>query len=147
MISKNKIIELKTKECLEFINLTKEIDEFVSQSGIKNGLVNIQSMHTTGAIIVNEDEPLLISDLKKALERLFPQGEDYAHDNFEIRTVNVCMGECANGHAHCKAITLPTTTTLNIVDGKIQLGMWQQIFFLELDRSRDRQVQLQILGE
>lgn len=143
----NKTINIKTKECFDFVNLTEEIKKFISSSGVKNGLVNIQSMHTTGAIIVNENEPLLILDIKNNLERIFPQKEKYNHDNFEIRTVNVCDDECANGHAHCKALLLPTSVVLNIRDGAVQLGKWQQIFFLELDRPRKRQVQIQIIGE
>ncbi len=143
----NKTIKLKTKECFDFNNLTEEIKKFVNDSKIKNGLVNIQSMHTTGAIIVNEDEPLLLSDIKKNLERLFSQKLKYKHDDFKIRTVNLCSDECANGHAHCKATVMPTSSVLNIIEGKLQLGRWQQIFFLELDRSRERKIQIQIIGE
>jgi len=61
--------------------------------------------------------------------------------------VNMCDDECVNGHSHCKAILLPTSVTLNIVDSKLQLGQWQRIFIRELDRSRPRKVQIQIIGE
>lgn len=144
---KNKTIKIKTKETFDFINLTEEIKKFVGDSGVKAGFINIQSLHTTGAIVINEVEPLLIADIKANLERLFPQTAEYSHDNFEIRTVNMCSGECANGHSHCKAFVLPTSVVLNIQDGNICFGTWQQIFFIELDRSRDRQVSIQIIGE
>ena len=98
------------------------------------------------SIIVNEAEPLLISDMKKLLEKLAPRTMKYMHDNFEIRTVNMCDGECANGHSHNKAIHLPTSTMLNIVKSSLQLGTWQRIFAIELDRSRSRKVALQIIG-
>jgi secondary thiamine-phosphate synthase enzyme len=143
----HKTIFLKTKQCFDFINLTEEIKSFIKESDIKNGLINIQSMHTTGAIIVNEDEPLLIEDMKHHLERLVSQDFKYRHDDFTVRTVNLCDDECANGHAHCKAILLQANVTLNLIDKKLQLGQWQQIFFLELDRARERKVQIQIIGE
>lgn len=147
MKASHKTIDLMPKEQLEFINLTEEVKAFVKESGIKEGLVNIQSMHTTGSIVVNEDEPLLKNDIKKRLDQIIPQDNNYTHDDFSIRTVNMCDDECANGHAHCKAILMQPNATLNVIGGELQLGRWQQIFFLELDRSRPRKVQIQIIGE
>lgn len=142
----NEILELKTATTLDFIDITEKIQKKIKKSGIKNGIINIQSLHTTMSIIVNEAEPLLISDMKKLLEKLAPRTMKYMHDNFEIRTVNMCDGECANGHSHNKAIHLPTSTMLNIVKNSLQLGTWQRIFAIELDRSRARKVALQIIG-
>lgn len=141
------IFSTTTKEQFDFIDLTNLAQKIVQESKIKNGLLNIQSLHTTVAIIVNENEPLLISDMKKMLDRLIPQNIQYQHDNFEIRTVNLCDDECANGHAHCKAILLGPNKTLNIINGKIELGQWQRIFAVELDRSRPRKIALAVLGE
>lgn len=143
-LSKN--IKIKTKELFDFIDLTDEVKKIVEKSKITNGLLNVQSKHTTVAVIVNENEPLLISDMKKMLEKLIPQKHSYQHDNFEIRTVNMCDGECANGHSHCKQILLNSSHTLNIIGGKLDLGMWQRIFFVELDRSRNREVSLMAIG-
>jgi secondary thiamine-phosphate synthase enzyme len=142
----NHIIELKTTTTLDFIDLTEKIKERIKETGITNGVINIQSLHTTMAIIVNEAEPLLIDDMKKLLEKLAPRTAEYLHDNFEIRTVNMCDGECANGHAHNKALHLPTSTMLNVINNSLQLGTWQRVFAIELDRSRPRQVALQIMG-
>lgn len=147
MTAKNTTISLKTKEAVEFINITDRVTEFASEAGIENGIINIQCFHTSSAVLVNEDEPLLLQDIKEQLNRLVPQDKDYNHDNFEKRTVNMCPDECDNGHSHCKAIHLPTSVTLNVIGGEIQLGQWQQVFFLELDRARDRKVQIQIFGE
>ena len=144
---RNHIIKLATNATLEFIDITEKIQEKIKEAAIENGIVNIQSLHTTMAIIVNEAEPLLIEDMKKRLEKLAPQNDAYSHDNFEIRTVNMCDGECANGHSHNKALHLPTSTILNILEKKLQLGTWQRIFAIELDRSRPRQVALQFFGE
>ncbi|MDP1619529.1 MAG: secondary thiamine-phosphate synthase enzyme YjbQ [Candidatus Moranbacteria bacterium] len=143
----NHIIQLATGATLDFIDITEKIQEKIQEAAIEKGIVNIQSLHTTMAIIVNEAEPLLISDMKACLEKLAPQTEKYSHDNFEIRTVNMCDGECANGHAHNKALHLPTSAILNILGNKLQLGTWQRIFAIELDRSRPRQVALQFIGE
>ncbi len=143
----NHVINLKTATTLDFIDVTEKIQEKIKKVGIKNGVINIQSLHTTMAIIVNEAEPLLIQDMKVLLEKLAPRTYKYMHDNFDIRTVNMCDDECANGHAHNKAIYLPTSTFLNIVKNKVQLGTWQRIFAVELDRSRPRKIALQIMGE
>lgn len=143
----NKIINLKTAATLEFIDITERIQEEITHSQVKNGIVNIQSLHTTMGVIVNEAEPLLISDMKKSLDKIAPEKAVYDHDNFEIRTVNMCDGECQNGHSHCKAIHLPTSQLMNILKGKLQLGQWQRIFAIELDRARPRRIALQIIGE
>jgi len=142
----HELIPLKTQGCLEFIDLTERVIELVQKSGVQNGFVNVQTRHTTTAIVVNEKEPLLLEDMKKVLERLAPQHADYQHNNFAIRTVNLAPDEYDNGHSHCKAMLLGASETLNIVDGEIQLGRWQRIFFIELDRAREREVSVGVLG-
>ncbi len=143
----NKTIEFKTEKELEFKDLTEEISIFVKESGIKEGLVNIQSLHTSAAMIVNENEPLLIEDFKDNLRKTALTDKGYRHDDFTKRTVNLCKNECINGHSHCMAIHLLPSVTLNVINGDIQLGKWQRIFFVELDSSRERKVQVQIIGE
>lgn len=143
----NKIIELKTAESLEFIDITERIQKILKKINVKQGIVNIQSLHTTMAVIVNENEPLLIGDIKKTLERIASQKAGYQHDDFTIRTVNMCEGECQNGHSHCKAICLATSQLLNVLDSQLQLGQWQRVFAIELDRARPRKIALQIMGE
>jgi len=142
----NHIINLRTAATLDFIDITEKVREKIKEARVTNGVINIQSLHTTMAVIVNEAEPLLISDMKELLEKLAPRTYKYAHDNFEIRTVNMCDGECANGHAHNKAIHLPTSAMMNITGSDLQLGQWQRVFAIELDRSRPRQIALQIMG-
>lgn len=144
---KNYRIELQTKELFEITDITEKVEGFIKESQIKNGIVNIQSLHTTATVLVQENEPLLLQDIKNYLERMVPQSVKYNHDDLTRRTVNVCPDECINGHSHCKALNLPTSVTLNIIDGKIVFGQWQRILFIELDRSRPRKVSLQIIGE
>lgn len=147
MKTANKILEYQTKSEFDFIDITDEVKKFVEKSQIKNGLINIQILHTSAALVVNENEPFLLEDIKKNLENCSPKSQNYQHDNFSERTVNICPGECLNGHSHCKAIHLLVSVTLNIIKGKLQLGQWQNIMLVELDRSRPRKIQLQIIGE
>ena len=142
-----KNFQYQTKTLYDFLDLTEEIKEFVKQSGIRNGLVNIQIMHTSAALIVNEHEPLLWEDIKRNLEQTASSKDQYQHDDFSVRTVNVCKDELKNGHSHCQAIHLLPSVTLNLLKRELQLGQWQRIILVELDRSRPRKVQVGIIGE
>jgi len=113
---------------------------------VRDGFVNVQTRHTTTAILVSEHEPLLMEDLKRTLERAAPCHVEYRHDDFSVRTVNMCPDEEKNGHAHCKALFLRSSECLNVVEGRVDLGQWQRIFLLELDRARSRTVSVMILG-
>lgn len=144
---KSKTIEFKTLKTLDFIDITEKIEEFIKESQIKNGLVNVQILHTSAALMVNENEPLLIEDFKRNIENIAKSTENYNHDDFDRRTVNMCDNECRNGHSHCKAIYFLVNTTLNLIDKKLQLGQWQRVFLVEMDRPRPRKIQIQIIGE
>jgi len=143
----NKIIKLKTVATLDFIDITDKVKAKLKKAGIKRGVINIQSLHTTMAVIVQEGEPLLIGDLRRTLEKVAPRTVKYMHDNFDIRTVNMNPNEPMNGHSHCKAMFLTTSSFLNITKGQLQLGKWQRIFAVELDNARPRRIALQIMGE
>ena len=147
MKTAHKTIEYSTKGLFDFIDITDEVKAFLKESEIRNGIVNVQTLHTTAALILNENEPLLIEDIKAHLERTAPTTLKYNHDDFARRTVNICDDECINGHSHCKAIHLPVNITLNLIDGTLQLGQWQRVLFVELDKARKRKVQIQIMGE
>ena len=136
-----------TQECLEFVDITDAISAVVTRSDVRYGVANIQSLHTTAAVILNEHEPLLLEDMKEALERAAPRTAAYRHDDFSVRTVNMCPEEEKNGHSHCKAIFLRAGATLNIVDGRLQLGKWQRVFLVELDGRRRRTVSIMIMGQ
>jgi len=142
-----KTLEFQTKGEFDFIDFTEQIQPFVIETKIKNGLINIQSLHTTAALILNENEPLLLEDFKAHLEKISPKDLHYNHNDFSRRTVNVCEEECANGHSHCQTLHLPSSLTLNIIDGNLQLGQWQRIFLVELDRAKLRKIQIQVMGE
>lgn len=143
----NHVIKLTTSATLDFIDITEKVKKIVLEKGIRNGVVNVQSLHTTMAVIIQEAEPLLLGDLKKTLEKVAPRTMRYMHDNFEIRTVNMNPNEPVNGHSHCKAMFLTPGVFLNVINSKIQLGKWQHIFAVELDNSRPREIAIQIMGE
>lgn len=139
-------LRIATHEHLQFVDVTEAVTDIIYQCEITNGFVNIQTRHTTTAIIVNEHEPLLLEDMKKLLEYMVPQDRQYQHDNFAIRTTNLCPEERENGHSHCRALMLGTSETVNILDGRLQLGRWQRIFFVELDGARERDVSVTVIG-
>lgn len=140
-------IRVETHCPMEFIDLTARIEAFAAEAGVRAGLVNIQSQHTTTAIVVNEHEPLLLTDFDALLARTAPRDATYRHDDMEVRTVNLTPGERANGYAHCHALLLGPSASLNFADGRLQLGRWQRVFLVELDGPRERDVSVLIIGE
>lgn len=139
-------IALRTTFATQFIDLTARIEALVGASGITTGMVAVQSMHTTTGVIVNEHEPLLLQDFLTLLETLVPAHGRYRHDDM-TRRENVPADEPANGHAHCRALLLPTSTIVTVANGRLVLGRWQRIFLVELDGPRDRQLSIVVYGE
>ena len=139
-------LKLESTESPEFIDITDAVHRFSAQAGIQSGFAIVFSKHTTAAIKINENEPLLLQDMKQFLERLSPQDGFYKHNDFTIRTVNMNEDECPNGHAHCQHLALSTSEMIPIADGELQLGQYQRVFMVELDRPRPREVLIQILG-
>jgi secondary thiamine-phosphate synthase enzyme len=140
------LVLIRTEERLQLIDLTALVAERVRRSGVWQGLLCVQTLHTTTAIAVNENEPLLVEDMKALLERLAPRGARYGHNDRIRRAVELPPGESENGDAHCRALLLGASETLTIVEGKLQLGDWQSLFLVELDGPRKRSVSLVVLG-
>ena len=140
-------LKVESTKAPEFIDITQQVRECVSESKVLNGLVVVFSRHTTAAVKINEHEPLLLQDMEQFLERMSPRDGEYRHNDFTVRTVNMTEDECPNGHSHCQHLLLGTSETIPIVDGMMQFGRWQSIFLIELDHPRPREVVIQILGE
>jgi len=130
----------------QFIDLTSRLESLVATTGIRTGLLNVQSMHTTVAVVVNEHEPLLIDDFLRMIQAAAPINGFYRHNDLSVRTVNVTAAERQNGHAHCRALMLPTSACLNIGDGRLMLGRWQRVFLVELDGPQERDVTIGVIG-
>jgi secondary thiamine-phosphate synthase enzyme len=146
-ICRHRRIRIETGEPIEFIDVTDRIEGLVAEAGLHAGIVNIQSLHTTTAIVINEHEPLLLADFDALLARAAPRDAAYRHDDLAVRTVNLTPDERRNGHAHCHAVLLGSSAALNVADGSLQLGSWQRVFLVELDGPRVRDVSVTILGE
>jgi secondary thiamine-phosphate synthase enzyme len=141
------LLDLHTERGPQIIDITEQVEQAVRASGVVEGSVLIFSRHTTAAIKINEHEPLLLEDIEAFLERLCPRDGTYNHNDFSRRTVNMELDECPNAHAHCLHLLLNTSETVPISEGKMLLGRWQRIFFIELDSPRPRQVVLQVMGQ
>ncbi len=129
-------IDITTKNRIELINITIQIISLIHDHDITNGIVNISTEHTTSAIIINEDEENLKMDIKNYLEKVVPK-DNYHHDRIDN-----------NASSHLRALLLSPSETLPIIDGYLNLGTWQSIFFIELDGPRAiRNVNITIIGE
>ena len=139
-------LQLNSITAPQFIDITDTVEHTVSQSGIVSGIVTVFSKHTTAAIRVMENEPLLINDLTKMLEHLAPRDSYYQHNDMEIRTVNVGEEEPPNGHSHCQQFLLASSESIPVLNSEMQLGQWQRLFFVDLDGPRSREYLIQVIG-
>src|SRR5256885_164185 len=138
---------VETHEPIQFIDVTDEIAEAVRATGVRDGIVTIISRHTTMAVRIQEDEPLLLEDLMGFLRRLAPSNVHYQHNDFRIRTHHMHDDESPNGHSHCLQFLLGTSETVPVEAGELLLGEWQRIFLVELDGPRHkREVLIQVVG-
>ena len=138
--------ELETVAPTQFVDLTAWVAGSVRRSGVEQGMALVRVLHTTAAIVVNENEPLLLEDLTALLERLAPESGPYAHDDPARRRVNLLPDERSNGHAHARALLLGDSRQIEVLDGRPVLGRWQSIFLVELDGPRPRTVTLTVFG-
>jgi secondary thiamine-phosphate synthase enzyme len=139
-------VSLHSEAPTQFIDVTDDLEALVRESGILNGIAVAYSAHTTAGVAINEAEPLLLEDMTRLLERFASRDDAYRHDDLSIRTVNLEPNERANGHAHCQRLFIGASESIPIVDGRLQMGKWQRIFFVELDGPRPRQLTVQLMG-
>jgi len=131
-------INLETKGEGDIIDITKKIEEKVEESKVKNGLVNVFVPGSTGAVTTIEYEPGLLKDLPAALERIAPSNVYYAHEE---------MWHDGNGRSHVRASIIGPSLTVPLKDGRLILGTWQQVVFVELDiRPRRRKLIVTVIG-
>ena len=147
MNAKSFCLSVKTKEAPEFIDITDWVSGCVAESKVSNGFAVVFSKHTTAAVKINENEPLLIEDMARFLEQICPRHGEYRHNDFSVRTVNMTEEESPNGHAHLQHLMLGCSETIPLIDGQMPFGQWQSIFLIELDHPRPREVMVQIVGE
>jgi secondary thiamine-phosphate synthase enzyme len=135
----SKSIELRTNGHCDIQDITSQVNRAVAPSGVKNGIVTVFVPGSTGGVTTVEFESGLISDLQQMFDRIIPTDIAYKHD--------LRWGD-GNGHAHVRASLLGPSLTVPLVDGRLTLGTWQQIVFVDFDnRSRSRRLIVQIVGE
>ena len=137
-------LTIRTEKGPQFIDITERIEEAARESGVSNGFVVVFSRHTTAAIRINENEPALLADMERMLEQIAPCRAEYKHNEFAHAFSD--NGERPNGHSHCRHLFLGTSETIPLIDGELQFGTYQRVFLIELDRPREREVLVSIVG-
>ena len=135
----SKQLNIHTKGEGDIVDITEDVSNAVIKTKLKSGIVTVFVRGSTGALTTIEYEPGLLRDLPDMLERIAPRNLPYEH---EVRWHD------GNGHSHVRASLIGPSITIPFLSGRLTLGTWQQIIFLELDvRSRSRHLVVQILGE
>lgn len=144
MVVINKSLRLDSNSNFQIIDITSDIVAILNEinydnknNKINNGIINIFTKHSTSAIRVNENEKGLLMDFEKVLKDLVKENDNYKHDFIDN-----------NAASHIRAFLLGSSETIPIVDGRLDLGTWQSIFFIELDGPRrNRTIDLTLIGE
>ncbi|MDN5311025.1 MAG: hypothetical protein PWP14_2419 [Methanolobus sp.] len=129
------IMQVNTSKRTELIDITGNVKRHVTESGVKNGICIVSTMHTTTAIIINENEKGLVEDILSVLEKIVPQGAGYQHDRIDN-----------NADSHLKAVLLGNSESIPVRDGRLVLGTWQSVFLAELDGPRKRNIDITVIG-
>lgn len=128
---------MNTEKKIQIIRITDQVENIVSESGVKDGLVLVNPMHITAAVVVNDHESGLHKDYLRVLEHLVPYKGEYRHND---------TGE-DNGAAHIWRQMMGHQVVLPITNGKLDFGPWEQIFYFEFDGMRQKRILIKVIGE
>ena len=132
-------LELQTEGNCDIVDITSQVKDAVTKSGVRDGTVTVFCPGSTGSLSTIEYEPGALHDLERVLDELAPPDRDYRH--------HLRWGD-DNGHSHIRSALMGPSLTVPVVDGSLTLGTWQQIVFLDFDtRPRSRHLIVQIMGE
>jgi secondary thiamine-phosphate synthase enzyme len=132
-------ISLSTKGFGDILDITHHVDAMIDHSRIENGLVTVFCSGSTGAVTTIEYESGVLRDLQRAIEKIVPSDIPYEHDRR--------WGD-GNGFSHVRAALMKPSLSIPIVKGRLALGTWQQIVFIDFDnRKRERNILVQVMGE
>jgi len=134
-------ITLSSKEHLQVVDVTAQLRDMVLRADVKEGLLLVNSLHTTCALFVNEFQGALIEDLKTVVRHLVTDGGGYRHNDSRYSDC-----ERGNASAHLRAALLGRSVAVGISGGDLSLGRFQSVLFTELDGPRSRDIDVQILG-
>ncbi len=143
MIIKLEKIKVQSRKSEEAINITPKVEEVVRQSGVKQGLVNVMTAHTSSGLLVTEGIPCLEEDILTHFSRLFPEDESYHHRRYLDYDGRLGF----NAETHLKSILGGISCSFPIEDGKMVRGSRQTIYFMEYDGPLLRTYMVQVLGE
>jgi secondary thiamine-phosphate synthase enzyme len=143
----HRILAVETQRRVEFVDITPLLARTVREAGLVAGMAMVQTRHTTTGLLVNEHEPLLVTDLEAFFTRVATAPGGYAHDDFSRRMVNLTPNERKNGHAHCCASLLRTSECVAVVNGALDLGRWQRVFLVEFDGAQRRELSVTLIGD
>ena len=120
------------------VNITRDVQKAVDESGVREGLVLVNAMNITASVFINDDESGLHRDYEKWLEKLAPEKpySQYDHNGFED-----------NADAHLKRTIMGREVVCAITEGRLDFGTWEQIFYYELDGKRRKHALIKIIGE
>lgn len=138
MKSYRKELWFQTSKRRELINITRDVERCLKDSGIQEGLVLVNAMHITASVFINDDESGLHRDFERFLEKLAPEKpyNQYDHNGFED-----------NADAHIKRTIMGREVVVAITNGALDFGPWEQIFYGEFDGKRRKRVLVKIIGE
>ena len=137
----NRIVDWITNERLQLLNITDRINEIVRKSGVKDGLVHLQSLHTTSAVFINEWQDALVHDVKTFFEQVVIGDQYYRHNDPEDSDC-----ERKNADSHMRGMLMGQTLCLQVRNASVLLGTWQSIIFAEFDGPRSRSLAVQVSG-
>ena len=137
----NRIIDWITNDRLQLLNITERINEIVRKSGIRDGLVHLQSLHTTSAVFLNEWQDALLHDVKGFLEQMVERDQYYRHNDPQHSDC-----ERKNADSHLRGMLMGQTLCLQVRNASVLLGTWQSIIFAEFDGPRSRSLAVQVSG-
>ncbi|ADZ09198.1 protein of unknown function UPF0047 [Methanobacterium lacus] len=129
-----RVFEVKTSDRLEIIDISSGINSIVAGSGVKTGLVNLFSQHSTSGIVINENESGLVEDFKNLLKKIVQDESGYKHDRIDN-----------NADSHLRSLLMGNSVNVPVENGRMELGTWQSIFFIELDGPRTRNIIVTVL--
>jgi secondary thiamine-phosphate synthase enzyme len=134
-------LTIHTDQVQQFVDITKQVRETVGRLAIQDGILVINTLHTTVALFVNEFQSALIEDVGTVLQSLVPRRAGYRHDD-------PAHSDCdrGNGHAHLRSMLLGRSVAVPVAEGDMVLGQYQSIILAELDGPRDRKVTIQAVG-
>jgi len=137
----NRVVDWITGDRMQLINITDRINEIVRKSGIRDGIVHLQSLHTTTAVFINEWQDALLHDVRTFLDQIVSRDSGWRHNNPEYSDC-----ERKNADSHLRGMVMGQCLCLQVRNSAVLLGTWQSIILAEFDGPRSRSMSVQVSG-